>query len=197
MNYCLMGTKNSYSDWHIDLGGTSVWYHIHYGGKIFLLVKPTSNNLRLYTGSLFHYEIFLIITRYIEWENMDSDDKKRTPFLKYCERVGRPIAREELCKLELKPKDTVLIPAGWIHNVLTTTDSLVFGGNCLNTYCAEMQIKCRDVELKTNMPEKVPVSHKKIYRQIIDSAQGDRVTVAFRRIVTNCSPLPTLSILKI
>ena len=50
MNYCLMGTKNSYSDWHIDLGGTSVWYHIHYGGKIFVLVKPTAANLKLYVG---------------------------------------------------------------------------------------------------------------------------------------------------
>jgi hypothetical protein len=50
MNYCLMGTRNSYSDWHIDLGGTSVWYHIQYGGKIFVLVKPTPGNIRLYIG---------------------------------------------------------------------------------------------------------------------------------------------------
>jgi hypothetical protein len=26
--YCLMGALNSYSDFHIDFGGSSVWYHI-------------------------------------------------------------------------------------------------------------------------------------------------------------------------
>ena len=26
--YCLMGIKDSYTDFHIDFGGTSVWYHI-------------------------------------------------------------------------------------------------------------------------------------------------------------------------
>lgn len=26
--YCLMGVKNSYTDFHIDFGGTSVWYHV-------------------------------------------------------------------------------------------------------------------------------------------------------------------------
>lgn len=26
--YCLIGMKDSYTDFHIDFGGTSVWYHI-------------------------------------------------------------------------------------------------------------------------------------------------------------------------
>ena len=26
--YCLMSVKNSYTDFHIDFGGTSVWYHV-------------------------------------------------------------------------------------------------------------------------------------------------------------------------
>jgi F-box and leucine-rich repeat protein 10/11 len=26
--YCLMSVKNCYTDFHIDFGGTSVWYHI-------------------------------------------------------------------------------------------------------------------------------------------------------------------------
>lgn len=28
MKYCLMGTENSYTDFHIDFGGSSVWYHV-------------------------------------------------------------------------------------------------------------------------------------------------------------------------
>ena len=49
-HYCLMGTKGSFTQWHVDFGGTSVWYHIHRGKKVFLLVPPTKKNLKLYKG---------------------------------------------------------------------------------------------------------------------------------------------------
>ena len=26
--YCLMSVENSYTDFHVDFGGTSVWYHV-------------------------------------------------------------------------------------------------------------------------------------------------------------------------
>lgn len=26
--YCLMGVRDSFTDFHVDFGGTSVWYHI-------------------------------------------------------------------------------------------------------------------------------------------------------------------------
>ena len=26
--YCLMGVRDSFTDFHIDFGGTSVWYHV-------------------------------------------------------------------------------------------------------------------------------------------------------------------------
>ncbi|XP_067837895.1 lysine-specific demethylase 2A-like, partial [Heptranchias perlo] len=32
--YCLMSVRGCYTDFHIDFGGTSVWYHIHRGGKV-------------------------------------------------------------------------------------------------------------------------------------------------------------------
>ncbi|KJE91122.1 hypothetical protein CAOG_002306 [Capsaspora owczarzaki ATCC 30864] len=43
--YCLMGVANSYTDFHIDFGGTSVWYHVLRGKKIFLLYPATSRDL--------------------------------------------------------------------------------------------------------------------------------------------------------
>uniref|UniRef100_A0A8C0BQ48 Lysine demethylase 7A n=1 Tax=Buteo japonicus TaxID=224669 RepID=A0A8C0BQ48_9AVES len=46
--YCLMGVQDSYTDFHIDFGGTSVWYHVLWGEKIFYLIKPTDENLALY-----------------------------------------------------------------------------------------------------------------------------------------------------
>lgn len=46
--YCLMSVKDSYTDFHIDFGGTSVWYHVLRGEKIFYLIKPTPANITLY-----------------------------------------------------------------------------------------------------------------------------------------------------
>lgn len=46
--YCLAGMAGSYTDFHIDFGGTSVWYHILRGAKRFYLIPPTAKNLRTY-----------------------------------------------------------------------------------------------------------------------------------------------------
>lgn len=35
-NFCLLGMKDSYTDFHIDFGGSSVWYHAF---KVFLNFK--------------------------------------------------------------------------------------------------------------------------------------------------------------
>ncbi|CAN0281934.1 unnamed protein product, partial [Ectocarpus sp. 8 AP-2014] len=48
--YCLMSQGGSYTDFHVDFGGTSVWYHILRGKKEFLLIRPTKKNLELYEG---------------------------------------------------------------------------------------------------------------------------------------------------
>jgi hypothetical protein len=39
---------NLLPDFHIDFGGTSVWYHIFKGEKIFYFIQPTATNLSLY-----------------------------------------------------------------------------------------------------------------------------------------------------
>lgn len=45
--YCLMSVKGCYTDFHIDFGGTSVWYHILKGSKVemvfYLFVKQLLN----------------------------------------------------------------------------------------------------------------------------------------------------------
>ncbi|EAW83941.1 hCG16420, isoform CRA_b [Homo sapiens] len=59
--YCLMGVQDSYTDFHIDFGGTSVWYHVLWGEKIFYLIKPTDENLARYeswSSSVTQSEVF-------------------------------------------------------------------------------------------------------------------------------------------
>jgi hypothetical protein len=46
-----------------------------------------------------------------------------------------------LCRCVIKQGQTVFIPTGWIHAVMTPIDSLVFGGNFLHSYAIDLQIK--------------------------------------------------------
>jgi len=32
--YCLLSPSGAYTDFHIDFGGTSVWYHVHKGNFV-------------------------------------------------------------------------------------------------------------------------------------------------------------------
>ncbi|XP_053226178.1 lysine-specific demethylase 2B isoform X1 [Podarcis raffonei] len=125
--YCLMSVKGCFTDFHIDFGGTSVWYHVFRGGKIFWLIPPTLQNLELYE----------------EWV---LSGKQSDIFLG---------DRVELCqRIELKQGHTFFIPSGWIHAVYTPVDSLVFGGNILHSFNVPMQLHIYEIEDRTRVQAK-------------------------------------------
>ncbi|XP_030643962.1 lysine (K)-specific demethylase 2Aa [Chanos chanos] len=125
--YCLMSVQGCYTDFHIDFGGTSVWYHILRGGKVFWLIPPTPQNLELY-------------------ENWVLSGKQGDIFLgdkaMDCQRI------------ELKQGYTFIIPSGWIHAVYTPVDTLVFGGNFLHSFNIPMQLNIYSIEDRTRVPAK-------------------------------------------
>lgn len=125
--YCLMSVKGSYTDFHIDFGGTSVWYHVIRGKKIFWMVPPTELNLQTFE----------------EWtlSGMQQD-------------VFFGDTVEECFRVELTPGNTFFIPSGWIHAVYTVEDSLVFGGNFLHSFGIENQLKVSKIEDATKVPVK-------------------------------------------
>ena len=49
--YCLMSAAGSWTDFHLDFGGTSVWYHVHTGRKLFFFLPPSEINLKNYESS--------------------------------------------------------------------------------------------------------------------------------------------------
>ncbi|XP_061118604.1 lysine (K)-specific demethylase 2Bb isoform X2 [Conger conger] len=125
--YCLMSVKGCYTDFHIDFGGTSVWYHVHRGGKVFWLIPPFPHNLVLYQDWVLsgkQSDVFL-------GDRADS-----------CQRV------------ELKPGYTFFIPSGWIHAVYTPEDTLVFGGNFLHSFNIPMQLSVHEIENRTKVNAK-------------------------------------------
>ncbi|XP_068900061.1 jmjC domain-containing histone demethylation protein 1 isoform X4 [Tenebrio molitor] len=125
--YCLMSVKGCYTDFHVDFGGTSVWYHILKGGKVFWLIPPTEHNLAL-------YERWVLSGKQSDIFFGDTVDK--------CARIS------------LMEGNTFFIPTGWIHAVYTPVDSLVFGGNFLHSYGIDKQLKIAHVEDTTKVPQK-------------------------------------------
>eukprot|EP01135_Chromosphaera_perkinsii_P001669 Nk52_evm46s208 gene=Nk52_evmTU46s208 len=117
--YCLMSAAGCYTDFHIDFGGSSVWYHVVEGEKIFYFIPPTPENLK----------------KFGEW---NTHPRQHERFF------GKEV---DVCyECRLVPGNTLLIPTGWIHAVVTPKDSLVFGGNFLHSYNLELQLKVYDME---------------------------------------------------
>ncbi|KAF8163101.1 jumonji superfamily protein [Crassisporium funariophilum] len=125
--YCLMGVANAWTDWHVDFAGSSVYYHILHGSKVFYFIKPTPANLAAYE----------------KWSGSE---------LQYQTWLGDMV--DEVCKVELVEGNTMIIPSGWIHAVYTPVDTLVFGGNFLHSYAVETQIRVRNIEIATQVPKK-------------------------------------------
>lgn len=125
--YCLMSVAGCYTDFHIDFGGTSVWYHIVKGKKVFWLIPPTETNLKIYE----------------QWTL--SGKQSNIFFGDLVDKCG---------KVTLETGNTFMIPSGWIHAVYTPEDSLVFGGNFLHSFAIETQIRVAQIEEVTKVPHK-------------------------------------------
>lgn len=123
--YCLMSVADSYTDFHIDFGGSSVYYHILKGTKVFFFIPPEDRYLK----------------KYEEWCNSSTQNDTWLPDL-----CGGNVTR-----VDLHEGDTAFIPAGWIHSVWTPEDSLVIGGNFLTNLDYELQFKVATVEKNTHV----------------------------------------------
>ncbi|KAK9702776.1 JmjC domain-containing histone demethylation protein 1, variant 2 [Basidiobolus ranarum] len=125
--YCLMSVKDSFTDFHIDFGGSSVFYHILSGEKIFYFIEPSQSNLRKY-------------------EKWSSSVDQATTFL------GDQV--KKCHKVHLYPGNTMIIPTGWIHAVHTPEDSIVVGGNFLHGINIDLQLAVYGIEKRTKVATK-------------------------------------------
>ena len=125
--YCLMSVQNSYTDFHIDFGGSSVFYHIISGAKVFYFIPPTPQNL----------------ARYEAWST--SPDQSETFFGD----LAGPCLQ-----CHLHAGQTLFIPSGWIHAVYTPVDSIVIGGNFIHGFSVPMQLAIDRIEDATQVPRR-------------------------------------------
>ncbi|CAI2295899.1 unnamed protein product [Caenorhabditis sp. 36 PRJEB53466] len=119
--FCLASMAGSYTDFHVDFGGSSVYYHIFSGQKIFYILPPSNENLEAFAA---HETGGSAST----WFGNKTNGR--------CRRVL------------VNRGETLLIPSGWIHAVLTPADSLVFGGNFLHLGNCAMQFRIFDLEAR-------------------------------------------------
>ncbi|CAD0107658.1 unnamed protein product [Aureobasidium uvarum] len=130
--YCLMSVADSFTDFHIDFGGSSVYYHILRGKKTFFFIPPKPGHLK----------------KYEDWNN--SHEQNFT---------WLPDATKECYRVDLSAGDTMLIPSGWIHAVWTPENSLVIGGNFLTRMHYSTQFRIVDIEKVIKTPQKFRYPH--------------------------------------
>ena len=130
--YCLMSVADCFTDFHIDFGGSSVFYHILKGKKTFFFIPPREKHLK----------------KYEEW---CMSPAQNWTFL--------GDQTKECYRVDLSEGDTMLIPAGWIHAVWTPEDSLVIGGNFLTRLHYGLQIRVAQIEKATGVARKFRYPH--------------------------------------
>ncbi|GFZ52058.1 JmjC domain-containing histone demethylation protein 1 [Saitozyma sp. JCM 24511] len=127
--YCLMGIRGSWTDWHVDFAASSVYYTIHTGAKEFYFIEPTERNLKAYG----------------EWSG--SAESQQNVWLGDMVEGG-------VKRVRLNAGDTMIIPAGYIHAVYTPQNSIVFGGNFVHNYSIHTQLRLRQIEIDTKVPQR-------------------------------------------
>lgn len=125
--YVLMSAGNSYTDFHLDFAGTSVYYNLVSGRKMFLLFPPSESNLKIYS----------------QW---CCDMGQNVVFL------GDLL--DDGIAMELTAGDLFMIPSGYIHAVYTPIDSLIVGGNFLTLRDIETQLQVVNLERMTKVPKR-------------------------------------------
>ena len=130
--YCLMSVADCFTDFHIDFGGSSVFYHVLKGKKTFFFIPPKEKYLKKY-------------------EDWCMSPAQNWTFL--------PDQTKECYRVDLSEGDTMLIPSGWIHAVWTPEDSLVIGGNFLTRMNYGMQLRIAQVEKITGVARKFRYPH--------------------------------------
>jgi len=119
--YYLLSGAGSWTSWHIDFGGSTVFYHVLRGKKRFYVSPPTERHLQLY-------------------ERWQRDPQQALRELDFVEELS-PIA-----VIDLDAGNTLFIPAGWLHAVYTPADSVVLGGNILHLGGVVMQHRVFQME---------------------------------------------------
>ncbi|PRW57186.1 lysine-specific demethylase 2A isoform X1 [Chlorella sorokiniana] len=115
----VMSPEGAYTDFHLAVGGSSVWLHCLSGRRVLALVPPTPRNL----------------ATYVAWA---ASARYAGVFL--------PAHCEGVVRLEMGPGDTLIIPGGWAHASATTASAVLLGGSFLRRDALALQLEAWRIE---------------------------------------------------
>ncbi|EGT53635.1 hypothetical protein CAEBREN_13231 [Caenorhabditis brenneri] len=119
--YVILTQAGAFTDFHIDLGGFSNYFHVLKGIKIFYFVEPTDTNLALFEDY---------------FKNHRSEGG-----LNWFGNKG-----VEIRKVTLTAGCTSFMPAGWIHAVYTAEDTIAISGSFFESTCIPMHLQVYEHE---------------------------------------------------
>ncbi|CAO4386036.1 unnamed protein product [Caenorhabditis nigoni] len=118
--FVLVSMEKSFTDTHVDMSASSVFYHVDEGRKVFYVAPPTEANLKMYKDvELGKKDVWLLEEFWDQWQ-----------------------------RIEIKKGQTAMLPSGWLHFVWTPEDSIVFGGNFLREEDLERHIEFTELEIQ-------------------------------------------------
>ena len=131
----LVAVGGSCTNFNVSVGGTSMWYHVLKGRKVFWLIKPTADNVELFK----------------QWHIGGGS-----------ENVFFGDLVDECQRLVLEEGHTLMLPGGWIHAVFAPVDSSALSGKFAHSYGVAIQEKISDLELELDVPQKerFPMMHE-------------------------------------
>jgi [histone H3]-dimethyl-L-lysine9 demethylase len=153
-HFCLMGMKDSYTDFHIDFGGSSVWYHVFrvlpiphlYTDKEMPSTIPGRKSVlhrtpvRPEPGGLSGLAEEQAARRNLLRRTVAARPKTLSTARS---RAGNSVFAQwsAIYLTSFRMNNSSFPFQGWIHSVYTPKDSIVFGGNFLHNLNVPMQLK--------------------------------------------------------
>lgn len=142
--YLFLSMENAFTDFHIDLGGASAWYHVLQGEQVFYLIEPTRENLARFE-------------RWLRPGSGSSDsDSTTSPTTTTTsgpkETMLFATTSERTYRSRVQAGETIFIPNGWIYAVLSPVDSITFGGFFLHSLSIAQQLAINDFLGTLNAP---------------------------------------------
>jgi F-box and leucine-rich repeat protein 10/11 len=123
-------------DCHFDYGGLAAWFYILKGQKELILIKATTENIKLY-------------------ESCNDARKPRNEWLGTCVAQHHP---ETLYRITLQEGQTLVVPAGYIRSVYTPLDTIAFVGCFMYDKAAMISLFLNDnVECYESKPNFAPI----------------------------------------
>lgn len=136
--YMVVSSKHAFTKWHVDFGGSKVWYNVTVGKKIFFIIKTT---MRVFVWFIEYSSDFETNLDFPEWVK----EKKSVELTIYAIVVEAP--------------NMIELPGLTLHSVYTYLPSIANGSNFITNGSFSTAILGYVTEIVTQTDPKYTIEH--------------------------------------